>query len=228
MRRTARLLALLTLAAVAVPLVPFLAFGARLDQMVARAIDPHPTPAVIAAMEVAVLAVDLLLPVPSSMVATLGGAELGVVTGTACAWLGLTIGAVAGWWLGRRAAGRALERLDPAERAALQRHEQRIGPLLIVLTRPLPLLAEAASLFAGGAGMRLREFFPAAAAGNFAIALAWSFVGATGQSSEWLPLALAASLVIPVVLACLALHGPAKHTPGNPQFSNPKNGGDDF
>ncbi len=228
MRRTARLLALLTLAAVAVPLVPFLAFGARLDQMVARAIDPHPTPAVIAAMEVAVLAVDLLLPVPSSMVATLGGAELGVVTGTACAWLGLTIGAVAGWWLGRRAAGRALERLDPAERAALQRHEQRIGPLLIVLTRPLPLLAEAASLFAGGAGMRLREFFPAAAAGNFAIALAWSFVGATGQSSEWLPLALAASLVIPVVLACLALHGPATNTPGNPQFSNPKNGGDDF
>jgi len=83
----------------------------------------------MAAMEVAVLAVDLLLPVPSSMVATLGGAELGVVTGTACAWLGLTISAVAGWWLGRRAGGLALERLDPAERAALQRHEQRIGPL---------------------------------------------------------------------------------------------------
>ncbi len=213
MRCTARLLALLALAAVAVPLVPFLAFGTRLDEMVARAIDPRPTPLVMAAMEVAVLAVDLLLPVPSSMVATLGGAELGVVTGTACAWLGLTISAVAGWWLGRRAGGLALERLDPAERAALQRHEQRIGPLLIVLTRPLPLLAEAASLFAGGAGMRLREFFPAAAGGNCAIALVWSFVGATGQSSEWLPLALAASLVIPVVLACLALRGPLTNNP---------------
>ena len=83
MRRATRLLVLLTLAAIAVPLVPFLLFGTRLDRLVAHWLDPMPAPPVLAMLEVGVLAVDILLPVPSSMVATLGGAELGLALGTA-------------------------------------------------------------------------------------------------------------------------------------------------
>ena len=170
MRRATRLLLLLSVAALLVPLVPFLLFGTRLDTLVAGWLDPPPSPAVVALLEVGVLAADLLLPVPSSVVATYGGARLGVVLGTLCAWTGMTIGALAGWWLGRSAGGRALDRLGAEDRSAIARGQERLGPMLVVLTRPLPLLAEAAALAAGGTGMPLRTFLPAVAVGNAVIA----------------------------------------------------------
>jgi uncharacterized membrane protein YdjX (TVP38/TMEM64 family) len=203
MRRTTRLLVALTCAAIAVPLVPFLLFGARLDQIVARWLEPRPAPLVLAALEIGVLAADLLLPVPSSLVATLGGAELGVAAGTACAWLGMTLGSCAGWWLGRTAGRRALAGLEADERDGLETRQRRLGPLLIVLTRPVPLLAEAATLLAGGTGMRFRDFLAAAALGNLAVALAWSIAGSLGAEADSLQWVLVASLAVPVAAAWL-------------------------
>lgn len=207
MRRATRLLVFLTLAAVAVPLVPFVLFGTRLDQLVATWLEPRPAPATLALLEVGVLAADLLLPVPSSMVATLGGAELGIGLGTACAFLGLTAGSLAGWWLGRAAGAGPLARLGIADRRDLERRQRQLGPLLVVLTRPLPIVAEAAALVAGGSGMRLADFLPAAASGNLVIALLWSAAGGLGRAADSLPLVLVWSLVIPVALAWLAVRG---------------------
>lgn len=213
MRRSLRLLLLFALASIAVPLLPFLACGARIDAVVADWLDPLPPAPMLAALEIGVLAADLLLPVPSSMVATLGGAALGVVGGTLGAWLGMTAGALAGWWLGRLAGGRALDGLDATDRAMLARQERRLGPLLVVLTRPLPLVAEATALFAGAAGMPLATFLAAAAGGNLAIAFAWSLVGALGRGADSLPGVLAASLAVPVAGALLALRWPATRAP---------------
>jgi membrane protein DedA with SNARE-associated domain len=205
MRHSLRLLLGLALAAIAVPLVPFLACGARLDAIVAGWLDPPPAPAALAVFEVGVLAADLLLPVPSSMVTTLGGASLGIVAGTVCAWAGMTAGSLAGWWLGRRTAGRALKRIRPEDRAAVAREERRLGPLLVVVTRPLPLIAEAVALFAGAAGMPLGRFLAAAAGGNLAIAFAWSLAGAVGREAEALQWVLWASLAVPAAFALVAV-----------------------
>lgn len=204
MTRTLRILLLIALAAVAVPLVPFLLVGARLDHVVAAWLDPPPPPAVLAALEVGVLAADVLLPVPSSVVATLGGSVLGVVGGTACAWFGMTLGAAAGWGIGRIAGSRALARIDAADRAALARQERRLGPLFIVLTRPLPLVAEAAAILCGAAGMQARAFVGWAAVGNLAVALAWSLAGAWGTRADAVQWAVVGALVVPLALACLA------------------------
>jgi len=205
MHRPLRLLLILALAAVAVPLVPFLAFGTRLDHVVAGWLDPPPPAAALAALEVGVLAADLLLPVPSSMVATLGGARLGILMGTACGWLGMTAGSLAGWWLGRTAAARSLAGLDPRERDGLLRQQQRLGPLFVVLTRPLPLVAEAAALLAGATGMRGRDFLLAAGGGNLAIALVWSIAGAIGREADSLQWMAVAALVVPVAVTWLVL-----------------------
>jgi uncharacterized membrane protein YdjX (TVP38/TMEM64 family) len=205
MQRPLRLLLILALVAVAIPLVPFLAFGTRLDHLVAHWLDPLPSPAVLAVIEVSVLAADLLLPVPSSMVATLGGAQLGVVVGTACAWLGMTAGSMLGWWLGRTAGAASLARLTAEEREQLALQQRRFGPLAVVLTRPLPLVAEAAALMAGAAGMEWREFLLAAGGGNLAIALVWSLAGALGREADSLQWMLVGSLIVPVVITWLAL-----------------------
>jgi uncharacterized membrane protein YdjX (TVP38/TMEM64 family) len=131
-------------------------------------------------------------------VATFCGARLGVPISTLCAWTGMTIGALAGWWLGRRAGQQALDGLGAADRTAIARGHERLGPLLIVLTRPLPLLAEAAALAAGGTGMPLKTFLPAVAVGNVVIALAWSALGALGRDE--LSLVMLVALVVPVAI----------------------------
>ena len=205
MHRPLRLILMLALLAVAVPLVPFLAFGTRLDHAVAGWLDPPPAPRVLAAIEVGVLAADLLLPVPSSMVATLGGAHLGIVIGTGCAWLGMTAGAMLGWWLGRTAGAASLSSLTLAEQERLTRQQRRFGPLAVVLTRPLPLVAEAAALMAGASGMSWRDFLLAAGSGNLAIALVWSLAGALGRHADSLQWVLMGSLVVPVAITWLVL-----------------------
>jgi 3-dehydroquinate synthase len=205
MHRTLRFLLILAAMAVAVPLIPFLAFGARLDHAVARWLDPLPTPPVLAAIEVGVLAADLLLPVPSSLVATLGGSHLGIVIGTACAWVGMTAGAMVGWWLGHTAAAASLSSLTAEEQERLAGQQRCYGPLAVVLTRPLPLVAEAAAIMAGAAGMGWRAFLLAAGSGNLAIAVVWSVAGALGRQADSLQWVLVGSLTIPVAITWLVL-----------------------
>ena len=202
MHRTLLLLLVLTLTAVAVPVVPWAIWGTRLDRLVSDWLDPPPSPPVLAVVEIGVLAADILLPVPSSLVATLGGAALGIVPGTVCAWLGMTIGAAAGWTLGR-VGGRAVAAIDSADRVRLDRERQRLGPFLVVLSRPLPLVAEAVALLAGGTRMPAGEFLRAAASGNLAVALAWSLAGGLGARGDALPAVLMAALVVPVAVAWL-------------------------
>lgn len=219
MRRPFQILLGLTALAVAVPLVPFLAFGTRLDHAIAVWLDPPPSPAVLAAAEVGILAVDILLPVPSSLVATLGGAQLGIPLGTVCGCLGMTLGAIAGWGLGRIVGRSAMARLDDAardslaadgksepQRAAAEGFQSLLGPVLVVITRPLPLIAEAAAIMAGVAAMPFRSFLAAAASGNLVIAFAWSIAGAVGRESDSLQWMLIWSLIVPVTLTWLWIH----------------------
>jgi 3-dehydroquinate synthase len=204
MSHTLRILLVTTIAALAVPIVPWLLWGARLDHAIADWLEPPPPPAVLAAAEIGVLAADILLPVPSSLVTTLGGASLGVGIGTLCGWAGMTIGSLAGWWLGRVAGGRNVAGLDPAVRAALDRRQRRLGPLLVVLTRPLPILAEATALVCGAAGMTWQTFLAAAGTANLAIAFAWSLAGAVGSETDSLQWVALASLALPALVAAVA------------------------
>jgi membrane protein DedA with SNARE-associated domain len=76
----------------------------------------------------------------------------------------------------------------------------------VLLTRPLPLLAEATALLGGATGMRLAEFLPAAAAGNLAVALAWSVAGALGRRWGGVETAAIAALLLPAAATWWAWH----------------------
>src|SRR6187401_3464404 len=86
----------------AVPIVPFLLFGAQVEAALAAWRSNPPPPLVVAAVVIALLSTDILLPIPSSLVCTLAGWELGSVVGAAAASTGLSLGAVLGFALARR------------------------------------------------------------------------------------------------------------------------------
>jgi len=137
----------------------------------------------------ALLAADVLLPIPSSIVGTLLGARLGLLAGLAWCWGGLVVGNLVGYGAGRLLLTRFAARLP-----------QSPTVVLLFLTRPVPIFAEAVTFTAGAERMPLSAFLAASIAGNFIYALVLTANGAT-----LLPDALIGpGLIIPMTVPVLA------------------------
>jgi uncharacterized membrane protein YdjX (TVP38/TMEM64 family) len=105
-----------------------------------------------------------------------------VVTGTALSLAG-TLGASAlAFYIGRRSA-RLIERLvSPGEKAHADALLARWGALAIVVTRPIPLLAETTAILAGGSPLGWPRLLAASAAGAFPPCLLYALTGAHSRS----------------------------------------------
>ncbi len=204
MRHLLRPLLIVALALL-VPIVPFLGFGEALEAKIAGWFDPPPPPMTVALATVTLLASDILLPVPSSLVSTLAGSQLGIVAGTAVSWLGMTAGAIGGFYLARRLGRVIATRLATADDLArMDRVAEHYGFWVVIFTRPLPVLAEAAVLLLGTTELAWTQFLPAMMLSNVGIALVYSALGQVAQSQGQLPLALGASIALPVLAATIA------------------------
>ena len=80
----------------------------------------------------------------------------------------------------------------------MERLAEKYGAALVVLMRPLPVLAEAAVLLLGATGLGWRPFLVALGLSNLGVALAYSVLGYIAHSQGELPLALAASVALPL------------------------------
>jgi uncharacterized membrane protein YdjX (TVP38/TMEM64 family) len=132
-----------------------------------------------ASLGVALLIADVLLPVPSSLVMVAHGALFGVVGGTLLSLLGSLGAALFGFAIGRRG-GTLLERLvRPAERDRANRILARWGGLAVVVSRPIPILAETVAIMAGASSLGWGRLTVAALVGSLPPALLYALTGAT-------------------------------------------------
>lgn len=184
-----------------IPILPFVGFGPWLEERIERQLQEELPPRFVAAAVIGLLSTDVFLPIPSSVVSTVAGNALGIPAGTLASWLGMTLGALFGFALAR-AFGRPLalrfagqEDLDRIDRGA-----ERFGPLVLVLARPVPVLAEASVLFLGTTKLRWRPFLVPVALSNFGITAVYATLGNLAQ----LPVALAASIGLPLLAALAA------------------------
>ena len=184
-----------------IPILPFLFFGAELESWIENWTESEVSRETTAALVVGILATDILLPVPSSVVSTWGGQALGTATGTLTSWLGMTAGAVIGFALARLFGYRFARRFSkPEELERVDRLCQRWGPITLVLARGVPVFAEASVLLMGVHKLGWHRFIWPVILSNFGIALAYSAFGDIGQRQGWLALALAVAMGLPVVL----------------------------
>lgn len=108
-------------------------------------------PVAAAVLGVGLLVADVVLPVPSSVVMVAHGALFGVVIGTLLSLAGSVGAALVGFVIGRRG-GPLLDRFVPtSERQRVDALLDRWGVLAVVVTRPVPLLAETTAILAGAA-----------------------------------------------------------------------------
>jgi uncharacterized membrane protein YdjX (TVP38/TMEM64 family) len=136
---------------------------------------------IAAALGVGLLVADVLLPVPSSLVMIAHGALFGVVGGTLLSLVGSLGAGLFGFALGRRG-GPLLDRLVPLdERQRANVLLQRWGDLAIVVTRPVPILAETLAILAGTSSMTWGRMTLATFAGSLPAALIYALAGATAR-----------------------------------------------
>lgn len=149
-----------------------------------------------ASIGVGLLIADVVLPVPSSIVMVAHGALFGVLWGTILSLLGSVGAAVFGFAIGRRG-GKLLERaVTPAERERASSILARWGVLAIIVTRPVPLLAETVAIMAGASSMSWRALVVASIAGSLPPALLYALTGAAVANLENTALMFGVVLVI--------------------------------
>ena len=133
---------------------------------------------VAASLGVGLLIADVVLPVPSSLVMVAHGALFGVVVGTLLSLLGSVGAALFGFAIGRRG-GRLLEKtVTPSERSRANDLLARWGALAIVVTRPIPLLAETVAIMAGASSLSWSSVAVASLVGSLPPALLYALTGA--------------------------------------------------
>ena len=118
------------------------------------------------------LALDLLLPIPSSIIGALLGARLGFAAGGLWCFLGLLVGHFVGYALGRLTPARWTH--DPHGTVG----RSRATWIALLLSRPIPVFAEALALAAGAERMPLSAFVGSVAIGDAIYAAALSADGA--------------------------------------------------
>lgn len=183
MPRRAGRAALIIAAAVCVPVLPFMLIGELPGERWLSANDEHAL--LFALAGAGLLAVDVLLPIPSSVVGTMLGARLGFGSGFAAAFAGMMAGQSAAYLLSRVLLRRRSGELPAAPTLAA-----------VFLSRPVPVLAEAVAFAAGAARLSWPQFLLACGAGNAIYAAALALNGA--QLVPGAP--IGAGLLLPMLL----------------------------
>jgi uncharacterized membrane protein YdjX (TVP38/TMEM64 family) len=151
---------------------------------------------------IGLLAADLLLPVPGTVVMSALGYVYGVALGGLIAAAGSMtaglLGYVVGRLIGERAARKLLGDLDFEKGKLLFAR----GGWMVALSRALPILPEAVSCTAGLVRMPFGRFVGSLACGSVPVGFLYAWIGAAGRGAPgW---TLAFSLLVPALLWLVA------------------------
>ena len=145
------------------------------------------------------LVMDLVLPVPGTVVMSALGFLYGTLLGALWGFAGSFLAGMCGYGCGRlfteRAAVRFLGEKDYLRGKTMV---ARGGGWVIALSRAVPILPEALAVTAGMLRMPIGSFALALACGSLPMALLFSWIGATGHDRPVLTMVL--SFAVPAVL----------------------------
>ena len=192
---------LLCIGILAIILVPFFLFGEQIEAWTESFLESASDhSALVAVVLGGLLAVDILVPVPSSLVSTAAGFFLGAGGGIVTSLAGMTVSCIGGYYLGVQFGRPAANRLvGDGEMTRLEKLRQRIGDWVIVVTRPVPVLAEAAVLFAGISEMPIHQFLLLATLSNLGVSAVYAIVGAFSATVNSFLFAFFGSILVPLI-----------------------------
>jgi uncharacterized membrane protein YdjX (TVP38/TMEM64 family) len=186
-----------TLVLVALILVPFFLFEEHFNALADRLIQGEASSGYVAGAIVALLASDVFLPIPSSIVAAGAGVALGFWPGTAAIWIGMMAACLTGYAFGAFASQAARRFVGDSGMVRADELSHRYGDYAIMLCRPVPVLAEASVVFAGIVRRPIRRFLVVTVCSNLGVALGYAAIGAFSMRVGSFLLAFIGSLALP-------------------------------
>lgn len=187
-----------------VPIVPFLILGEAFEQDVKDWFQSHgsQTDVIQVFGLLGVLASDIFFPIPSSAVMTFAGGIMPFWNAVLASWIGLSLGSLVGFgfarWLGKPFASKFAEAEDLAR---IESVATKFGPVVLLLTRPLPILAEACVLLMGTTELSWRRFAVPVVAANLGQAVFYVSCGVGIENEHMLLVASFGSGTLPLLLA---------------------------
>lgn len=178
-------------------IIPFLIFEKQFEALGTWLAEGHASGWTSASIIAALLALDVFLPVPSSIVSTGAGVLLGFWRGAAVIWIGMTIGCAIGYAFGAKAASAARKLVGDDGLARAGSIMDRYGSWALVVCRPIPVLAESSVVFAGLVRSPVQPFAWMTTLSNLGIALAYAAVGAYSMEVQSFLLTFLAALALP-------------------------------
>ena len=180
-------------------LIPFAFFGEPIELWTRGFIEgARGRPALSAAVLGGLLASDILLPTPSSLVSTACGLLLGFLPGLMVSFVGMTVGSFGGYAMGRWGGRRLLDRLvGEKDVARFDSWNSRFGDWAVVACRPVPVLAEASVVIAGTARMPAGRYAVMVSLSNVAVSAVYAAAGAWSAQLNSFLIAFALSIAVP-------------------------------
>lgn len=188
-------------------LVPFFIFGESIENWTDYFLNSSPPKLLVGIIVGGLLSIDILAPVPSSIVSTAGGYFLGFILGTLVSFTGMTISCIIGYWLGSKFGNPISERLiGSTELSKLENLQNKYGNLIIIVSRAVPVLADASILVAGIGRMPLNRFVLLVLLSNLGISLVYASIGAYSAHINSFLMAFAGAIILPgIAMAILKI-----------------------
>ena len=189
--------AVITLILVALILIPFLLFEDRFNAIADSITRGEASSWYTTAAIGLLLASDVFLPIPSSILAAAAGVVLGFGWGAVTVWAGMTVSCLVGYAFGAQTAAAAGRFVGEAGMARASNLAMRYGDYALVLCRPIPVLAEASVIFAGIVRRPFSRFLNLTTWSNAGIALGYAAIGAYSMRVDSFLLAFVGAIVVP-------------------------------
>jgi len=143
-----------------------------------------------------VLASDIVLPVPSSIVLYLNGFFLGVLFGTLVSMCGLMVGCIIGYFIGKASSNIFKSESNKKANQILSRY----GPPAIFLTRGIPILSESICFVCGFNKINFRRYLMLNFIGYLPVCLLHAIFGNLGyQGNSAFLMSFVLSIIISVI-----------------------------
>lgn len=177
--------------------VSFWLYGPAIDAWTMRIVNQsYAHPWIVGLLLTALLASDIVLPIPSSLASVACGLALGFWGGTLASFIGMMLSTVLGYSLGYIASPATTKLIGKAEQEQMRSFYDKLGIWMLLALRPVPMFAEMSVLFSGVA----REPFPkvlwVTAIGNLTVSVVYAAIGAWGKLADSFFPAFAASIAV--------------------------------
>lgn len=184
-----------------VPVIPFFILSGYIDPWADQLLEGtlfKDQPVLFGLVVVALLVVDIVLPLPSTIICTVSGGVFGGFLATIICWIGLNLSAGVGYYLSMYL-GRpfAVRYTNPDRMEETADMINRMGPWALAICRALPVLAEASVLYVGLYRMKLRYFWPPILISNLLLAFAYCVLGSAAKEQKWFGTAILIATFVP-------------------------------